>query len=193
MKPTDRSDSESKDLLQNRIHTPLQAFASDVKYPCTGFCYMVAQNRHLLIDLYHDKSTEYYNFILNLLKLASDRKKNNPQIDKRGEYINCETTKNDFPEIYESMTFTEIGSPDEESFAIAQNNLYLLLLDTSDYMMVTRSDETFIMLKLDFELVLVVDSHQPCHGTLSLEKATHYILKNGTYRGLSQIGYTPLV
>jgi len=190
MEPKNKTTLESIDLLQNRIHAPLQAFASDVKYPCTGFCYMVAQNRHLLIDLYNDKSSEYYNFILNLLKLASDRKKNNPNIDIKGEYINCETTKQDFPEIYKSMTFTEVGSPDEESFAIAQNNLYMLLLDTSDYMMVTRSDETFIMLRIDFELVLVVDSHQAFHGTLSLEKATHYILKNGTYRGLSQIGYT---
>jgi len=149
----------------------------------------------MIIDLYNghkDGSKEYYQYILNLIKAASERKRGNPKIDQRGEYIKCETTKTDFPEIYQAMTFTEIGSPDDESFAIAQNNIYMLLMDVEigGYMMVTRSDETFIMLKLDFENFLIVDSHQPVHGKVNLEKGTQYILKSGVYRGLSQIGYT---
>ena len=194
MEPKDRSSLESKDLLQNRVSTPVQAFTTKIKYPCTGFCYMVAQNRSTLIDLYTNRETnptKYYNYIRNIILLASERKKNNSKIHERGEYIKCETTEKDFPEIYNVMTFAEVGSPDDESFAIAQNNLYMLLMDTEigGYMMITRSDETFIMLKLDFENLLVVDSHQPFHGTLNIETATQYILKSGTYKGLSQIGY----
>ena len=197
MEIKDNTMMESKDLLENRVHTPVQAFSTPIKYPCTGFCYLVAKNKEKIVELYYrrnpdGKCKEYHNYILELIKQAGERKKNNPNIHERGEYIDQETVKNDFTDIYNNLTFTEVGSPDEESFAIAQNNLYMLLMDTKigGYMMVTRSHETFIMLKLDLETMLVVDSHQAFHGTLNLEKATQYILKNGIYRGLSQIGYT---
>jgi hypothetical protein len=186
---------ESKDLLQHKVPTPIQSFATDVKYPCTGFCYLVAINKHHVIDLYNQHtngSTQYYNYMMKLIQTAGERKRNNPKIHHRGEYIKCETTKMDFPEIYNTMTFMEFGSPDNESFNIAQNNIYMSLMDTDigGHIIITRSDETFIMLKLDFENFLIVDSHQPCHGTVNIELAMQYILKSGTYKGLTQIGYT---
>lgn len=195
MEPKNKSTIESKDLLENRVATPIQSFATDVKYPCTGFCYMVAKNKDKIIDLYNNRQSnpkQYYDYILQLIKLSGERKRNNPKINVKGEYIKCDTVLNDFGDIYKEMTFLEVGSPDDESFAIAQNNLYMILMDVEigGYMMVTRSDETFIMLKLDFENLLIVDSHQPIHGTVNIEKATQYVLKSGIYRGLTQIGYT---
>lgn len=196
MQQTDKTLIECRDLLENRVYTPVQAFSTDVKYPCTGFCFSIAQNKETVLELYHKRDDngqckEYQDFILNLIVAAGERKRDNPNIDKSGEYINQETTKDDFPEVFNKLTFREVGTPTEESFEIAQNELYMMLMDTQlgEYMIVTRSHETFIMIKIDFEKFLVVDSHQAFHGTVSIEKATHYILKNGTYRGLTQIGY----
>jgi len=196
MQSTDKSRMETRDLLEDRVYTPVQAFSTDVKYPCTGFCFIVFRNKDKILDLYHKKDSEgnckeYHDYILELIIAAGERKRNNPDIHERGEYINQETIKADFPEIYNRLTFKEVGTPTKESFAIAQNELYMMLMDTEmgGCMFVTRSHETFVMIKIDFERFLVVDSHQAFHGTLSLEKGTHYILKNGIYKGLTQIGY----
>jgi hypothetical protein len=197
MQQKDKSKLESRDLLENRVYTPVQAFSTDVKYPCTGFCYSVAQHKDTIIELYQKRSLdgncpEYKEFILDLIVAAGERKRNNQKIHDRGEYINQESVRDDFPDIYNQLVFKEVGTPTEESFAIAQNELYMMLMDVviGGYMFVTRSHETFIMIKIDFDQFLVVDSHQAFHGTLSLEKGTHYILKNGTYKGLTQVGYT---
>ena len=191
MQQTDRSTIDSKDLLEGRVSAPIQSVATDVKSPCTGFCYMIAQDIQKVVNMYKSDPNKYHDYIGSLIRTAGVRKRDNPKIHVRGEYINQDTIKTDFPDVHNSLKFQEFATPDQESFDINQNNLYMLLfeIDPNGFLIVTRSDETFIMIKLDVERFLVVDSHQPWHGTVGVEKATHYILKNGVYRGLTQIGY----
>ena len=183
--------TESSKLLTDTINTPHQSIIKDVKYPCTGFCYMVAQNQQDIKKLYRQKNKKgYYDLILKLITASAKRKKENKDINYDGEYINQDTVKKDFDAIYNKMEFMEMGCPDEESFNISINNLFFLLVEMSynGFMMITRSKETFIILKLDNENFLVVDSHQTVHGSCNFEGVTKYIFKDGKYKDLIQIG-----
>ena len=191
MKFSSSSKLESKDLLEDTIATPTQSEVSPVKSPCTGFCYLVAQNKHNIVSLYskcvRTNDNDYYNYVKELIIIAGNRKKNNPLIHEDGEYLDSYTIKKDYPDIFPFMTFAEIGCPDEESFYIAQNNLFMQLLVIDGFVIVNRSLETFIMIRINSLSYLIIDSHQPIHGQVSIEKATHYVLKNGSYRGLVQL------
>ena len=183
---------ETKDLLQDTISTTPQAFATKVKAPCTGFCYMVIENKDTVIDLYLNKKTkEYGDFILGLIIAAADRKENNEDIHVRGEYINQETVLKDFSDIMSNMKFQEFNTVDPQGSEYATNTLFLLILDLPihGFVMITRSQETFLLIKLSNDKLLVVDSHKSGHGTVNLENAIKYITRDKLYKGLIQIGY----
>ena len=97
---------ETSSLLVNTIPTQPQATATNVKYPCTGFCYMIIQNKEKILDMYLNKKVvDYGHFISNLIREAGDRKKNNPNISEEGEFLNQQTVTNDFGNITEKMEF----------------------------------------------------------------------------------------
>ena len=183
--------TELVNLLNDTIVTPHQLIIKDVKYPCTGFCYMVAANRQQIKTLFNLKDKKgYYDLILKLLNNAGERKRNNKNIDEDGEYINHDTVKKDFGDLFNNMMFSEMACPDEENYNITINNLFLFLVEMSldGFMIVTRSKETFIIIKLSNNKFLIVDSHQTIHGSCGLEGVTRYVLKDGKYKNLIQIG-----
>jgi hypothetical protein len=198
MNQQEKSKLESRDLLKKRVVTPVQAFTTNVKYPCTGFCYFVAKHKFKIIELYNKcasdpESKEYFEFIEALIIDAGERKINNPKIHESGEYINqVDTVMIDFPEIYNQLLFEEFGTPDEESFLINHQKLYMMLMncDIGGVVFITRSHETFIMIRCDFDNFLIVDSHNAFHGQVNAEDGAKYVLKHGTYRGLTQVGYS---
>jgi len=183
--------TETVSLLSSTIETEPQAFATKVKWPCTGFCYMVIQNKSKLLDLYKTRSEQaYYEFILKLIKEAGIRKMSNSNIPYKGEYLNQDTVKKDFPNIVKKMEFIEMNTVDPEGSEYAKNTLFLQLftLQLGDCMMIIRSEETFLIIKIDNDAYLVVDSHKDRHGTVDTIKAVQYITRFNIYKGLVQIG-----
>lgn len=185
------SSFETKDLLENCFPTTPQAFATSVKYPCTGFCYMVLENKEKVLNLYQGGDKKgYHDLIYNLIVKAGDRKRDNEEIDYKGEYLNSKTILEDF-EISKKMKFMDFNTVDEEGSEYAVNTLFLLIFDLPDkgFLMVTRSEETFLLIKLSAESILVIDSHKSEHGTVDISNAIRYITRDKVYKGLIQIGY----
>lgn len=185
------STCETNTLLKETLSTTPQAFATKVKAPCTGFCYLIIKNLDIVINLYETKDKTYGDFILGLIIEAANRKAYNQEIDKTGEYINGKTIYNDFPEIVNNMEFQEFNTVDQNGSEYAINTLFLLILDLplNKYVIITRSQETFLIIKLPSEKLLIVDSHKAKHGIVDLEGCIKYITRFGIYKGLIQIGY----
>lgn len=184
---------ETSALLQNPIKTIPQTIATQVKSPCTGFCYMIIQNKTKLISLFLDRDEKgYCDFISKIILAAAERKKNNKKIHYDGEYINQYTIKEDFNDIYNMTEFKEMNTADNEGKEYAMNTLVLIMFDMkiNDYIIVTRSQETFVMFKISDELFLVVDSHKDIHGTVDIFNAVNYITRFDVYKGLIQLGLT---
>jgi len=183
---------ETKSLLQNTLQTPIQADVSQTKYPCTGFCYMVVKNIDKILDLYDNKkSDEYYEFIKNLILQAGERKKNNSQIPFDGEYINADTVKNDFSDVYQKLEYKELGSVvDGEYDDLIINNIAILLFNINQkgFIIVNRSSETFVAIKKSDEYFLIVDSHQNINGEVDFIGLCNYITKKNDYQGIIQLG-----
>ena len=83
-----------------------------------------------------------------------------------------------------------MNTVDNEGLEYAKNTICLKLFDMieKDYIMVTRSQETFLMIKIDNDEFLVIDSHKSAHGTLNTMNAIKYITRYDLYKGLIQIG-----
>ncbi len=58
------------------------------------------------------------------------------------------------------------------------------------HILVNRSNETFLLIKLSNEVFFLIDSHQPFHGKLNFETCPNYITKFNNYEGNIQIGYS---
>jgi len=177
--------TDSIDFIQNGIHTPIQSIVSDIKYPCTGFCYMAIRERSLLLRKFKESyDYNYYKFIYELISRAAHRKSNNNRIHNDGEFINQDTIKEDFLDIYNQTEYKEYGISvsDPVSIDIFNNDMFMGLISTpiNEYVIVNRSNETFLLLKLEQEKFLVVDSHQPKHGTIDIYDAIRYITRNGS-------------
>jgi len=180
---------QSIDLIEDCISTPIQSVASNVKYPCTGFCYMAIENKSLLINYFKRSlystydNRNYHDLIHELITKAGRRKGNNNKINHEGEFINQATILEDFPDIYNNTDYKEYGisTNDPLSVEIFENNMFmdLIQIPIDEYIIVNRSNETFLLLKIDSEKFLVVDSHQPRHGTLDIYNAIKYITRNG--------------
>lgn len=182
---------EVKQLITEPIPTPIQSKSTKTKYPCTGFAYLIVENLDRVISTYQKRQDEnYYELIDSLIKKAGERKKMNKNIPEDGEFINQLTIKNDFPRIYSKLKFEEFGTVSDEYSDIAINNIGALLFEirVGKYLIVNRSKETFILIKLSQEFFLVVDSHQPIHGKLDFEGALKYITKYNNYQGVIQLG-----
>lgn len=183
---------ESVDLLNDFIETPIQSNISKTKYPCTGFCYLAIKYKKNLLNLFLlKKRQEYFDFISKLIRDAGERKNKNKNINCDGEFINQETIKNDFPEIYDTISFKDLGIASDLDLEIFINNIFIDIMDLSlnDCLIINRSSETFLAIKIDQEDFLIIDSHQNKHGIVQLENLIDYITKFKKYRGNIQIGF----
>ncbi len=182
---------ESISLIQDPIEAPTQLLATDTKYPCTGFCYLSATDRNLLVEMYFERDSQgYYQYISYLINQAGIRKQNNPEIPEEGEYIDAPTIMADFPDLVATIEFTEMGVVGGEEKEIEINNICMLLLTSpiSGPIFVNRSNESILFVRLDKDTFFVIDSHQPVHGVLSLLDVVKYITRDGQIRGFVQIG-----
>lgn len=182
---------ETKDLLQRTLPVTPQVHVTKTKYPCTGFCYLAIRHRDVLCELYRAQcGEEYHEFIKDLIREAGERKEMDPQIDARGEYINADTVIRDFGEITGVTQFSECAVESEETLEIVINDLSLKLLEVQigSWILVNRSQEAFVIFKLDNDVYLVVDSHQTVHGTVDFMRLCQYITRNGQLRGSVQLG-----
>lgn len=181
---------ETVDLLKDPIDVTPQAVATKVKFPCTGFCFFAAQHVPLLVQLYNKKNKLVYNaLIVTLIQKAGERKKNNKSIHQEGENPDDETIKKDF-KMAKKMKFHDLNTVDEQGkeYAINTIGMSLMNLKSNEFVIITRSQETFMIVKLtdklDDDKYLVIDSHKTKHGTVNLMDALLYIIKNNKYIGL---------
>lgn len=183
---------ETIDLLSDPIQTIPQAFATPIKHPCVGFCYMVLQNLPRIVELYINKNTkEYHELILKLIQNAGERKANNKNIHQRGEYMDQDTIRKDFSYITNEMKFVEMNSADENGLEFVKNTIFLKLydFDIMDFMIITRSQETFLIIKLHTDKYLIIDSHKSKHGVVNTFDAINYITRYDIYKDLIHLGY----
>src|SRR5690348_5863685 len=88
---------EQKTLMDNIIYAPLQTTAKNPKI-CTSFAYTSIQHKDMLIDLYTTNDHVAYRDLIN--KIISEADKRNTNLESNGEFINAQTIKRDFPDIY---------------------------------------------------------------------------------------------
>ena len=184
-------------LLDNTIETPIQSDVSPIKYPCTGFCYMVISNKEKLVSKYlTQKHNDYYNLIKSLIENAGNRKKNNPNINEDGEYIDELTIKNDFLTITNKIHYKEICIVTDNDMDIFCDDLseQLISIPVLGAFIVNRSNETILFIKIDHDTFLTVDSHLSKHGTVNYDNTIKYITRGGVSKGVIQTGlYNPYI
>lgn len=181
---------ETKDLLQHRFPTTPQHEVTLVKFPCTGFCYMAIQEMdRIILMIQNELKTEYHAFISELIQKAGERKNNDPNIDPDGEFINAPTVFRDFELIANVTQYKEVAVI-EDNLEIEINNLSLDLLEINvgGWILVNRSSETFVAFKMDIDRFWIIDSHQPFHGEVDLERMCAYVMRNGQLRSSLQLG-----
>ena len=127
-----------------------------------------------------------------MLQKAAERKINDEKIPPEGEYIDENTIKRDFPTITQTMSYIELIVYSENSDSNKSKiNQILNELLVGDFIIVTRSRETFSLYKIRTEQFLVIDSHQPFHGLIETnENVVKYLLLNDIYIGNLDIGYS---
>jgi hypothetical protein len=128
--------------------------------------------------------------IEKLIIKAGNRKRDNKNIPEEGEYIDQDTVKSDFREIYDKLQFYELSTVDDGEYGdivINQIAMYLFEIDIDGYLIVNRSHETFVLLKISDDMYLVVDSHKSKHGLVTFENALNYITKSNKYQGTIQL------
>jgi len=181
---------ETISLLKDTVTTTPQHKATQVNYPCTGFCYFVVPYIDTLVYLYINKKYEDYNKLVTfLIKKSGERKKNNKNIHYKGENIDDKTIQKDFPITFKQMGFKELHIVNSVSMEQASNELYGIISQIKQYIIFTRSDETIMMIKLNNDKLLVVDSHKEKHGSVDIYTAIKYINKFAKYKGTIDIGY----
>lgn len=173
-----------------KIPVSTQLEISSTKYPCTGFCYMAIRDKFEIITKFFGDPNEYKNCLENLIKAAGHRKQNNELICQEGEYIDEATIIDDFPDIYENMIFEEHAISEPIDLDIFTNNLVekLLLLPQFHHIIINRSNETFLIIKLDEFVFLIIDSHKKEHGTVGFDSCVSYITRQGQIKCVVQIG-----
>jgi hypothetical protein len=165
-------------LLQNRFDVTTQSEVTQIKFPCTGFCYMAIREKDRLIQLVESNMR------------VAQRKKNNSEIDHSGEFINGPCVKQDFSDICDLTRFIEIGVV-EDNLEIEINNISMDLLEVGigGWIIINRSHETIVAFKLDTDRFWMIDSHLPVHGEVDMMRLCAYIMRNGQCRGTIQIGF----
>ncbi len=178
------------DIFKCPQDTPHQMDVTDVKFPCTGFCYMIASEIPKLLMRFLS-GYGYFDFIQEIIVKAGERKKNNNDIPYDGEYIDADTIKQDFPNIINKMNFMELDIVDTLTLENSTNELYMYFMELNigNYMIITRSQETIMFVKIGTTDILVVDSHKTKHGILTIEDCVRYVTRNGDCKGIISIGY----
>jgi len=97
-----------KSYLYDEIIVPTQFVIKNNINMCCGIGYLAIKHQNHLISAYLSKDEEKYIKVFTILmKIASDRKLNNPAISIDGEFLDEPTIKNDFLEIYSNMDYYE--------------------------------------------------------------------------------------
>jgi len=151
--------------------------------PCTGISYYALTNIKTLIDLFNsEKETEYYQLYESLIKSGINRKNSNPNIPKEGEYLDENTIKKDFKEIFDKISF---------SYCYDNNDLidFIKNLDNNSTCIVSRGSATFVFVKFNSEEYLVIDSHNMYHGILSFKNLIKYINFDNLIIGNVEVGF----
>lgn len=181
---------ECINLIEQGIITPTQSNTSNVKFPCTGFCYFAIIQKYDILEKYNSKDANYYNLIKSLILKAAERKKQNREIHEEGEFIDQNTIRNDFPDIFRQTKYKELIIATDFDFFVFENELLeiLVMMQELDYLIVNRSNESLLMFKLNEFEFLVVDSHQSAHGILNVNNVILYVTRGNQTKGVIQIG-----
>lgn len=136
----------------------------------------------------------YYQLIKDTILEAAKRKQTNKSIHPDGECIDEETVQEDFPEICKKITYYDYGIPTDLELQIFLNGWYgnLLTMQVDEVLIVNRSHETFLMIKMDIDKFWIIDSHKEKHGITNVEGCLSYITRFGQITGNSshvQIGF----
>lgn len=178
-----------EDLLENVVETIPQWEVTKVMSPCTGFCYYVIKNSEEIKKIFlSGNKEEYKNYLIKLIQQAAKRKSNNKNINLEGEHIDQLTIKEDFWNLTVCMEFIQKDIVDSQDLEKAKNEIYMELISMKNYLLVTRSQETFLLIKLEDDKYLAVDSHRRLNGTVNTENAIKYITKFGNYKGNISLG-----
>ena len=182
---------DSRLFLEKTIDMPTQTEITDIKYPCTGFCYYCIENKNKILSyILLKKYNKYKELIIDLVKQAGERKNNNSLIKEEGEFINECTVKKDFEKIYGNTEYREIIMIEYNDIDKIEDETYLIMLDMDifSYIIVTRSNETIIIFRINSNKYLIIDSHQPYHGITNCNSAIKYITRDMTLKGTIDIG-----
>ena len=90
------------------------------------------------------------------------------------------------------MKFYEFGKVDDGEYNnLVINQIAIHLYDIKRYkhIIVNRSHETFLFIKVSEDQYIVVDSHKSKHGLVDTLGALNYITKYNNYQGTIQLGY----
>lgn len=182
---------DSKLFLEKTIDMPTQTEITDIKYPCTGFCYYCIENKNKILSyILLKKYDQYRELIIDLVKQAGERKKNNQLINNEGEFMNEDTIKKDFEKIYNNTEYREIIITEYNDIDQIEDEIYSIILGMTifSYIIVTRSNETIIIFRINLNKYLIIDSHQPYHGLTNCNSVIKYITRDMTLKGTIDIG-----
>lgn len=178
--------------MEDKILTPTQFEIKNNSNMCCGIAYGVVKYKNILLHHYLSSNfDEYVNIFIKIMLYASNRKLNNPEINYDGEYINDITIRNDFTDIYESMTFCEllVGSISEDNEKhIEKIKSILHNAKILDSIIMCKEANVFVIIKLN-GLFMMIDSHLPIHGKINSHNIMMWILSGGYFNGIISIGY----
>jgi len=156
-------------IYQKKIQVISQGQIENSDNPCTGISYFVLQNIKLLIKFFKLNDDKEYNLLYkSLIERAVVRKNTNSKIPKEGEFLDEETIKEDFKEIFNKINI-KYYFDNNELFNSIKN------LDNNYAGIVTRGSATFVFVKFNSDEFLIIDSHNSYHGTMSLKNFIKYI------------------
>lgn len=184
-----------EDLLTECVPVSTQVQLTNIKYPCTGFCYYSLRLLNEIITLIKNNSNEEYAELINILILQGAKRKQSLTIHFDGERIDEDTVKNDFSDIYNQIQFYEYGLPTDIESEIFINDWYgnLLILENNQALIINRSHETFLVIKIDDDKFWIIDSHREKHGYVNTLNLLSYITRFEQSKHV-QIGiFTPTI
>jgi hypothetical protein len=181
-----------KSYLYDEVKMPTQFEIKNNINMCCGIGYLVIKFKNHLISNYQENNIEKYRKIFTLLmKIASDRKLENPQINLEGEFINEKTIQKDFPEIYENMNYYELiigGFCEDNDKNIKQIEESIDNLSVYEPIIMCCDANVFVIFKLTDEELLIIDSHIPFHGKIKKNKFIDYLTFEKDFNGIISLG-----
>lgn len=182
----------TKSYLYDIVEVPTQFMITDNSNMCCGIGYLVIKYKENLIQTYLENNFDKYrNIFIILMKLASERKLNNSEINVEGEFLDEKTIQKDFPEIYSNMEYYEfiVGKFSEDNDKNI-NKIEELCRNLEKFQPIILCKEVniFVIFKLNDEEFLIIDSHIPFHGKIQKNKLINYLTSEGEFNGIISLG-----